>query len=457
MRTLIKDIFKKNFLNKTVTICGWVKTVRTQKTFSFIEINDGSFLSNMQIIASHSLKLDFEKIKIGTSLSVTGEVTESPGIQKYEIKAEKINILGECDKDYPLQKKKHSFEFLRTILHLRPRTNTQGAIMRIRNSLAFATHKFFQERDFLYIQTPIITSSDCEGSGELFRVTTLGDKDSKKLKDGSLDFSTDFFKKPTFLTVSGQLNAEAFASSLSKVYTFGPTFRAENSNTSRHLSEFWMIEPEMAFVDINENIEIAESYLKYIIKYILENNEEEIHFFEKFIKKGLLEKLNQIVDITFEKITYTEAIDILKKADKKFEFPIKWGIDLQSEHERYLSEEHFYKPVVVKDYPEEIKAFYMRLNDDKKTVAAMDILFPKIGEIIGGSQREERFHILQEKIKKKNLEEKDYKWYLDLRRYGSVVHSGFGLGFERLVQFVTGIDNIRDVIPFPRYPSHAEF
>lgn len=461
MRTKIKKILKSNkedVLEKYFTVYGFVKTIRIQKTFAFIEVNDGSIFSNLQVVVNQDM-FDFEKIKTistAASISVYGKIVQSPNKkQNFEMQAKKIKILGLCFEDYPLQKKRHSFEFLRTISHLRPRTNTQGAVLRVRNALSYATHIFFQERGFLYVPTPIITSSDCEGAGEMFQVTTL--LNEKILKEKKIDFSKDFFSTPTYLTVSGQLNAEIFVCGLCDVYTFGPTFRAENSNTSRHLSEFWMIEPEMAFVDLNESIKIAEEYLKYIIKYVLENNEEDISFFNQFIEKGLLEKLQLVVNEDFGDITYTEAIEILEKSKQKFEFPIKWGVDLQSEHEKYLSEIYFKRPIIVRDYPKEIKAFYMRENEDKKTVAAMDILVPKIGEIIGGSQREERLDVLKRSLKEKKLNEKDYWWYLDLRKYGSVYHSGFGLGLERLIQFVTGMENIRDVIPFPRYPGHAKF
>ena len=462
MREKIKNILKSdtNILTKSIKIAGWVKTIRLQKTFAFIELNDGSCFSNIQIIADETIEdyKDVLNITTGSAIEVIGEVVESPGKnQKYEIKATQIKVFGLCPNDYPLQKKRHSFEFLRTIAHLRPRTNTQGAVIRVRNALAYATHKFFQEKNFLYIHTPIITSSDCEGSGEMFKVTTLGDAKSAKNKDGSLDFSKDFFSRPAYLTVSGQLNAEIFACSLSDVYTFGPTFRAENSNTSRHLSEFWMIEPEMAFCDLMQDVKIAEEYIKYIIKYVMENNQDDLVFFDKFIEKGLLLKLENVLNSPFEIVEYTEAIKILEKADEKFEYPISWGKDLQSEHERYLAEKHFKKPVCVINYPSTIKAFYMRSNEDNKTVAAVDILVPKIGEIVGGSQREERLDVLTQKLKEHNLDEKDYSWYLDLRKYGTVPHSGFGLGFERLVQFTTGMENVRDVIPFPRYPGHADY
>lgn len=461
MRTKIKKIFEKDITGTIVTVCGWVKTIRSQKTFTFIELNDGSSFSNIQIIVDSSIEgySKLEGLTTGASISVDGKVVNSPGKnQKYEIHASTLEVLGRCDgEDYPLQKKRHTFEFLRTIAHLRPRTNTQGAVTRIRNALAFATHKFFQENDFLYIAAPIITSSDCEGGGEMFRVTTLGDKDSPRLKDNSLDFLQDFFGRATYLTVSGQLNAETYACALSDVYTFGPTFRAENSNTSRHLAEFWMIEPEMAFCDLNQNKDVAQRYLKYIIKFALDNCQEDLEFADKFIENGLIKKLTSVVETPFQTVTYTDAIKILEQSSKKFEYPVKWGCDLQSEHERFLAEEHFKSPVAVINYPASIKAFYMRQNDDDKTVAAMDLLVPKIGELIGGAQREERFERLKDKINKIGLKEKDYWWYLELRKYGTVPHSGFGLGFERLVQFVTGMENIRDVIPFPRYPGHAEF
>lgn len=444
-----------------MTVKGWVRTIRNQKTFSFIEINDGSIFSTFQIIADSKLaNYDqlLAKISTGTSISAEGVIVENPvKAQDYEMQATKIEIIGSCDPEtYPLQKKKHSFEFLRTIAHLRPRTNTIGAVTRVRNALAHSTHLFFQERGFLYLHTPIITGSDCEGAGKMFQVTTLP-LDKPPRKDNNIDFTQDFFAKPTYLTVSGQLNAEVFACALSDVYTFGPTFRAENSNTARHLAEFWMIEPEMAFADINDNQDLAEAYLKFTLKYIMDNCQEDLQFFDKHVSKGLIERLQHIVNTPFERATYTYAVRVLEKADKKFEFPVKWGLDLQSEHERYLAEEYFSKPVIIVDYPKQIKAFYMRDNDDNKTVAAMDVLVPKVGEIIGGSQREERLDVLEKKLREHNLNPVDYSWYLDLRRYGTVPHAGFGLGFERLVQFATGMDNIRDVIPFPRYPGKADF
>jgi asparaginyl-tRNA synthetase len=386
-------------------------------------------------------------------------LVQSPGQkQKWEIQATSVHVFGTClAEDYPLQKKRHSFEFLRTIAHLRPRTNTQGAIVRVRNALAYATHKFFQERDFLYIHTPIITASDCEGAGAQFLVTTLDPSKPPRLPDGKVDFSKDFFGKPAYLTVSGQLNGEAFACALSDIYTFGPTFRAENSNTSRHLAEFWMIEPEMAFADLNANRAVAEAYLKYTLAYVLEHCPEEMEFFDQFIEKGVIDRLKHVVATPFAHLSYTQAVDILQKADRAFQFPVSWGSDLQSEHERYLAEEYCKCPVVLTDYPKEIKSFYMRANDDGKTVAAMDVLVPKIGEIIGGSQREERADLLEQKILSFGLDPQNYEWYTQLRKYGTVPHAGFGAGFERLVLFATGMENIRDVIPFPRFPGHAEF
>lgn len=449
-------------LGQKVTVKGWVRTVRNQKTFSFIELNDGSTLSNFQIIANPDIP-NYEKIiselSTGVSVAVDGEIVKSPGKdQEFEIKASEIRIIGKCDPEtYPLQKKRHSFEFLRTIAHLRPRTNTLGAISRVRNALAFATHQFFQQRNFLYVTTPIITASDCEGAGKMFRVTTLDPKNPPLTKEGSVDYSKDFFEKPAYLTVSGQLNGEIYASALSDIYTFGPTFRAENSNTSRHLAEFWMIEPEMAFADINDNMDNAEAYLKYVLKYLFDNCAEDMAFFDKYVSTGLLERLRQVVETPFERTTYTYAVRILEKANKAWEFPVKWGSDLQSEHERYLAEEFFAKPVIITDYPKQIKSFYMRANEDNKTVAAMDVVVPKIGEIIGGSQREDRLGVLEAKIAEMGLNAEDYWWYLELRKYGSVPHSGYGVGFERLVQFATGMENIRDCIPFPRYPGKADF
>jgi len=442
----IKEILKGKIDDK-VTVHGWVRTVRDQKTFTFIEVNDGSTLGNLQIVVDGTIP----DLSTGASIIANGHLVESPGKnQALELRATDVRVIGTCDPaKFPLQKKRHSFEFLRTIAHLRPRTNTQGAVMRVRNAMAFATHLFFQQRGFLYIQTPIITGSDCEGGGEMFRVTTL-----EKLND---DPAKDFFGKKTYLTVSGQLEGEIMACALSDIYTFGPTFRAENSNTSRHLAEFWMIEPEMAFADLKANMECAESYLKFCVNYALEHCKEDLEFFDKFIENGLVARLQNVASSPFAHLTYTQAIEILKQAPKKFEFPVDWGTDLQSEHERYLAEEYCKKPVILTDYPAEIKAFYMKLNSDGKTVAAMDILVPKIGELMGGSQREDRLDVLEKKLEEFKLNKEDYWWYLELREYGSVPHAGFGLGFERLILFVTGMENIRDVIPFPRFPGHAEF
>ena len=451
-----------SLIGQEVTIKGWIRTIRNQKTFAFIEVNDGSTLSNFQVIITPELP-DYEKLLLqlstGCSIAATGTIVESPGKgQELEMKGTSITLIGKCDPEtYPMQKKKHTFEFLRTIAHLRPRTNTFGAITRVRNALAFATHLFFQKRGFLYIHTPIITGSDCEGAGKMFQVTTLDPANPPKNPQGKIDFSQDFFGKPTYLTVSGQLDGEIFACALTDIYTFGPTFRAENSNTSRHLAEFWMIEPEMAFADLNDDMDCAEAYLKFVLKYVLENCQEDMQFFDKFISQGLIERIQHIITTPFERASYTYAIQILEKAEKKFEYPVKWGLDLQSEHERYLAEEFFAKPVIITDYPKEIKAFYMRANEDEKTVAAMDILFPKIGEIVGGSQREERLDVLEAKMKAMNLPAEEYWWYLELRKYGTVPHAGFGAGFERLIQFTTGMENIRDVIPFPRYPGKADF
>lgn len=467
MRTKIKEIKfptpgRPSPLGSDVTVKGWVRTVRNQKTFSFVEVNDGSTLSNLQVVANPNLP-QYEKLinalSTGVSVAITGKVVESPGKPgEFEVQAASLAIIGECDPEtYPMQKKRHSFEFLRTIAHLRPRTNTLGAVTRVRNALAFATHLFFQERNFIYLHTPIITASDCEGAGKMFRVSTLDPENPPRSKEGPIDYAQDFFGKPAYLTVSGQLNAEVYACALSDVYTFGPTFRAENSNTSRHLAEFWMIEPEMAFADINDNMDLAEAYLKYILAYTLKHCKEDLAFFDKNVSPGLIERLTKIVDTPFERASYTYAVRVLEKSGKKFEFPVKWGADLQSEHERYLAEEYFNKPVIITDYPKEIKAFYMRANEDNKTVAAMDVLVPKVGEIIGGSQREERLDVLEQKLRDNHLNPEDYWWYLELRKYGSVPHAGFGLGFERLVQFTTGMENIRDVIPFPRFPGKADF
>ena len=457
-RTKIKQLLQEAKVGEEIKVAGWIRSNRAQKTFSFIELNDGSTLGNFQIVAQNEL-FDSSDLTTGAAIIAIGKLVESPGgKQKIEMQAEKIELVGSCPSDdYPLQKKRHSFEFLRTIAHLRPRTNTQGAVARVRNALAFASHRFFQERGFLYLQSPIITSSDCEGAGEMFQVSSLDLNKPPKSKDGSIDFSQDFFGKPAFLTVSGQLNGEAYATALSDVYTFGPTFRAENSHTARHLAEFWMIEPEMAFADLADTAKIGEEYLKYLVKYAKDNCEEDLDFFDQWVEKGLHKRLDHVIEAPFAHIPYTKAIEILQKSGEKFDFEPKWGIDLQTEHERFLTEKHAKKPVIVTDYPKEIKAFYMRENDDNKTVAALDILVPKVGEIIGGAQREERYDRLEAKFKEHDLGIEHYKWYLELRRFGSVPHSGFGAGFERLVQFITGMENIRDVIAFPRVPGHVEF
>ena len=461
MRTKISKI-TPNDIGKDLKIMGWIKSARISKNFSFVELNDGSCFNNLQIVVNADLT-GYEnitsKFSTGASISAVGKLVKSQGKeQAFELVAQNIEIIGECDPEkYPLQKKRHSFEFLREIAHLRARTNTFGAVARVRNALAFATHEFFQQKGFLYVNTPIITSADCEGAGEMFRVSTLDPKKLPKTDKNQIDYSKDFFEKPAYLTVSGQLEGETYACALSDIYTFGPTFRAENSNTSRHLAEFWMIEPEMAFADITDNMNCAEQYIKHCIKYTLEKYPQDLEFFNKFISPGIIEKLKNVLDNPFERLEYTKAIEILKNAPKKFEYKVEWGTDLQSEHERYLAEEHFKKPVILYNYPAHIKAFYMRQNDDGKTVAAMDILVAGIGEIIGGSQREERLDLLEAKMQKLGLDTQSYWWYLELRKYGSVPHAGFGLGFERLVQFVTGMENIRDVIPYPRFPGHCNF
>lgn len=457
LREIYQD--KEKYLNQDISLEGWIKTARTGKNISFISLTDGSSFKPLQVVLDQDTKMDDQvKLNISSSLKVQGRLVESQGKgQDVELKAESLEILGESDPSYPLQKKRHSAEYLRTIAHLRPRANLFQAVFRVRSLLAFAVHKFFQERGFVYAQTPLITGSDAEGAGEMFRVTTLDLKDVPKKEDGSIDYSKDFFNKETHLTVSGQLQAEVFALAFRDVYTFGPTFRAENSNTQRHAAEFWMIEPEMAFADLDVNMDVAEAMVKYIISYVLDHAPDEMAFFNEFVDKGLLDRLHNVVDNDFERISYTEAVDLLKKSGEKFDYPVEWGIDLQTEHERYLTEKIFKRPVFVTDYPKEIKAFYMRENDDKKTVAAMDLLVPGVGEIIGGSQREERYDILKKKIEDNGLNMKDYEWYLDLRKYGTAVHSGYGLGFERAVMYVTGVSNIRDVTAFPRTVGHAEF
>ncbi len=458
----VADARKVESVGKHVTLQGWVRTRRDSKGgFSFLELNDGSSQGNVQVIAPAALpnyESEVKHLTAGCSVTVTGEVKASPARgQATEVHADGITLHGKADAaTYPLQKKGHSFEFLRTIAHLRPRTNTFGAVTRVRNQVSRSIHDFFQERGFLYVHTPIITASDCEGAGEMFKVTTLNLADVPR-GEGAVDFTKDFFNRPTFLTVSGQLQAEIFACSLGKVYTFGPTFRAENSNTSRHLAEFWMVEPEMAFYDLNDNMALAEAFIKRIVSDVLERCGEDMAFFNERIEKGLLDRLRHVLQSDFIRLPYTEAVAILEKSGKAFEFPVKWGTDLQAEHERHLTEEHFKGPVILHDYPRTIKPFYMRVNDDGKTVRAMDVLVPGVGEIIGGSQREERLDVLEERMKEQGLNPAAYWWYLDLRRYGTVPHSGFGLGLERTVQFVTGMANIRDVVPFPRTPGNAEF
>lgn len=457
----IKEILNGKESSGVATIKGWLKTARHSKGFSFLEVSDGSCFSGIQVVADVKLNNYESEIKhllSGSAVAVTGKIVESPGKgQKYEIQAKKVEVVGTIPEDYPLQKKRHSFEFLRTIAHLRPRTNTIGAILRVRNAASRAIHNFFQQKGFIYLHSPIISTSDCEGAGEMFRVTSLDINRPPKDETGKIDFGQDFFGREAYLTVSGQLEAEIAALALSNVYTFGPTFRAENSNTSRHLAEFWMVEPEMAFCDIEGDMDLSEEFIKHVFKKVLEDCPDDMEFFNKRIDNTVLETLTKIIETPFERITYTEAVDILKKSGNSFEYPVEWGKDLQSEHERYLTEKHLKKPAIVVDYPKEIKAFYMYLNEDDKTVRAMDVLVPKVGEIIGGSQREDRYDLLKKRIKDQGLDEKDYWWYLDLRRYGSVPHAGFGLGFERMVQFMTGMANIRDVIPFPRVPGYAEF
>lgn len=459
---LVKDIYRntEKYIDKTITVSGWVRTIRASKAFGFIELNDGSFFKNVQVVFEESLEnfKEISKFTIASAVVIEGTLVATPGAkQPFEIKAAKVTLEADSDRDYPLQKKRHSFEFLRSIAHLRPRSNAFSAVFRVRSLTAYAIHKFFNERGFVYVHTPIITGSDCEGAGEMFKVSTLDFYNMPKTEEGKIDFSNDFFGKETNLTVSGQLQGEAYALAFRNIYTFGPTFRAENSNTARHASEFWMMEPEIAFADLNDNMDLAEDMLKFMINYVMENAPEEIEFFSKFVDKGLLDRLNNVVNSDFARITYTEAIELLEKADKEFEYPVHWGCDLQTEHERYISEEVYKKPVFVTDYPKDIKAFYMRMNDDNKTVAAMDLLVPGVGELIGGSQREERQDVLEKRMEEMDLSKDDYWWYLDLRKYGGVKHAGYGLGFERAIMYMTGISNIRDVIPFPRTPKTAEF
>jgi asparaginyl-tRNA synthetase len=456
----VKELLASTQPLDDICVHGWVRTIRDGKGFSFIEVNDGSHISNIQAIASSSLDnySEVQALPTGSSIRITGDLVESPAEgQKYELRASAILIYGTADPEtYPLQKKRHSFEFLREIAHLRARTNTFGAVFRLRSELAFAVHDFFRSRGFFYVHTPIITASDCEGAGEMFHVTTL-DLDKLPKRDGKVDYTQDFFGAQAGLTVSGQLEGELLATALGKVYTFGPTFRAENSNTSRHLSEFWMIEPEMAFAQLDDDMDLAESFLKHIFKHCLDHCPDDMNFFNERIKPGIIPNLESIISSDFERITYTEAVGLLLKSGEKFEYPVSWGGDLQSEHERYLTEKKIGRPVIVTDYPKEIKAFYMRLNDDEKTVRAMDVLVPGVGEIIGGSEREYRLDLLVSRMKEASLNPDDYWWYLDTRRFGTVPHAGFGLGFERAVQFISGMQNIRDVIPFPRTPKNAAF
>jgi asparaginyl-tRNA synthetase len=458
----IEKILATGEVGATITVKGWIRSKRESKGFAFVDVNDGSCMANIQVVIAQTLPdyaNQIKRLSTGASVEFQGNLVESPAKgQRVELQATALEIFGESDPEtYPLQKKRHSFEFLREIGHLRPRTNTLGAVFRVRNACATAVHQFFQEKSFLWVHTPIISASDCEGAGEMFNVTTLNPDKLPRTPDGKVDYSQDFFGRQAFLSVSGQLEAEIMAMAFSNVYTFGPTFRAENSNTSRHLAEFWMIEPEMAFCNLQGDMNLAEEFLKYVFKYVMEKCLPDMEFFQQRIDDSVLATAENIINNDFARLTYTEAIEILQKTDKAFEYPVSWGLDLQSEHERYLAEEVFKKPTILTDYPVEIKAFYMRLNEDGKTVAAMDILAPKIGEIIGGSQREERLDVLESRIAAQGLDPQEYWWYLDLRRYGTVPHAGFGLGFERLVQFMTGMTNIRDVIPFPRAPLTVEF
>ncbi|WP_178411458.1 asparagine--tRNA ligase [Peptostreptococcaceae bacterium] len=458
----IKELYrnKEAHIGQTVKVAGWIRTSRMSKNFGFIELNDGSFFKNMQIVLDEKLEnfKEIGKLPISSSILVEGELVSTEGAkQPVEIHATKVEVEGMSDSSYPLQKKRHTLEYLRTIAHLRPRSNTFSAVFRVRSLAAYAIHKFFQERNFVYAHSPIITGSDCEGAGEMFRLTTLDMENLPRTEEGKIDYSKDFFGKEANLTVSGQLNAEIMALAFRNVYTFGPTFRAENSYTGRHASEFWMIEPEIVFADLEDNMELAEDMIKYIINYVMENAPEEMQFFNSFIDKGLLERLNNVVNSDFVRITYTKAIELLLESGHEFENPVEWGCDLQTEHERYITEEIYKAPVFVTDYPKDIKAFYMRMNEDGKTVRAMDLLVPGVGEIVGGSQREEREDVLRARMQEMNLNEEDYWWYLELRKYGTATHSGFGLGFERIIMYMTGMSNIRDVIPFPRTPKNAEF
>lgn len=459
--TTVREIYKNReaFLDKEVTVGGWVRSVRDSKTFGFIVLHDGSYFETLQIVYNDKMNNfdEVSRLNVGAAVIVRGTLVSTPNAkQPFEIQAEEVTLEGASAPDYPLQKKRHSMEFLRTISHLRPRTNTFQAVFRVRSLCAYAIHQFFQERGFVYVNTPLITGSDCEGAGEMFQVTTLDLENVPKNPDGSVDFSKDFFNKKTSLTVSGQLNGETFAQAFRSIYTFGPTFRAENSNTTRHAAEFWMIEPEIAFADLQDDMDLAEAMLKYVIRYVLEHAPEEMNFFNSFVDKGLLDRLNHVLNSEFGHVTYTEAIELLEKNNDKFEYKVYWGCDLQTEHERYLTEQIFKRPVFVTDYPKEIKAFYMKLNEDNKTVAAMDCLVPGIGEIIGGSQREDDYDKLVQRMKELGLNKEDYDFYLDLRKYGSTRHAGFGLGFERCVMYLTGMGNIRDVLPFPRTVNNCE-
>ena len=459
--TTIREIYKNRevYLDKEVTVGGWVRSVRDSKTFGFIVLHDGSYFETLQIVYHDEMEnfAEISKLNVGAAIIVTGKLVPTPEAkQPFEIQADEVQVEGASAPDYPLQKKRHSLEYLRTMTHLRPRTNTFQAVFRVRSLCAYAIHQFFQERDFVYVNTPLITGSDCEGAGEMFQVTTMDLDNIPKTEDGAVDFTQDFFGKKTSLTVSGQLNGETFAQAFRNIYTFGPTFRAENSNTTRHAAEFWMIEPEIAFADLEDDMELAEAMLKYVIRYVMEHAPEEMQFFNSFVDKGLIERLNHVVNSEFGRVTYTEAIELLEKNNDKFDYKVFWGCDLQTEHERYLTEEIFKKPVFVTDYPKEIKAFYMKLNDDGKTVAAVDCLVPGIGEIIGGSQREDDYDKLKARMDELGLKEEDYKFYMDLRKYGSTRHAGFGLGFERCVMYLTGMGNIRDVIPFPRTVNNCE-
>ena len=457
----IRDLYrnKEEYLGRKVTVGGWVRSVRDSKTFGFIVLNDGTFFETLQIVYSDKLDnfAEISKLNVGSAVIVEGELVATPEAkQPFEIQATSVTVEGQSTADYPLQKKRHSMEFLRNITHLRARTNTFQAVFRVRSLIAYAIHQYFQERNFVYVHTPLITGSDCEGAGEMFQVTTLDLNNIPKTEDGAVDFSQDFFNKPTNLTVSGQLNGETYAMAFKNIYTFGPTFRAENSNTTRHAAEFWMIEPEIAFADLKDDMMLAEGMIKYIIRYVLEHAPEEMNFFNQFVDKGLLDRLNNVMNSEFGHVTYTEAIEILEKNNDNFDYKVSWGCDLQTEHERYLTEQVFKKPVFVTDYPKDIKAFYMKLNDDNKTVAAMDLLVPGIGEIIGGSQREDDYDKLVKRMNELGLKVEDYDFYLDLRKYGSARHAGFGLGFERCVMYLTGMGNIRDVVPFPRTVNNCE-